>query len=111
MAKYLVNKLISNVSLIDDRIQIKPLASVQVAESELEHGDVIDALRRNWVEISDQLVATGEVPNAKIEFERSPLEGSLTPPGVETKAEPVKEEESVQEPAKEPAKRGRKAAE
>lgn len=110
MEKYLINKLKTNVSLVDDRIQIKPLASIPVAQTELEHEDVIDAIRRNWVEVSEVSVTAPETAQPKIEIQRSPLEGAKSPQELDAAPTTVVEETKEESPKQETAKRGRKTA-
>ena len=115
MSKYLINKLTTNVSLVDNRIRIAPLGSVQVSQAELEHSDVIDAIRRNWVRESDVPTSQPAASGPTIEFQKSPLEGSPTPffdePKVEAKEPAPVVEATVEESKTESTKRGRKPAE
>ena len=107
--KYVINRSAGNVSLKDGLILIPVGGYKQVAEVDLDHEDIGSAVRRGWIEVldnhpsEDQLADTPQPP--KVEIAKSPLEGSLTPPG----KEPAPEAEQPAEETAKPATRSKKA--
>ena len=103
--KFVKNTLPTNLSLISGRLLFKPGQSLPLAPGEFDYEDVVDALRRGWLEHTDTLV-TPENTGPKIEYAKNPLEGSPTPFfDEETKTD----EASTQAPTVEAKKTSRKS--
>lgn len=86
---YLINKTATHVSVVDARFLIPRGGFLQVEQEDADHGDVVDARRKGWIEISATLPGQAQpfVPN--IEFAKDEMKGSKYPPGMEPKDETV----------------------
>lgn len=86
--KFIVNKSAGNVALNDGVLVIKTGDYIQVTEEVANEEYVADAVRKGWILVLDNTPGSdvlGSVPAAPvIEISKSPLEGSLTPPGKTT---------------------------
>jgi hypothetical protein len=61
-SKYVVNKSTGEVQLIDGKVRI-PLGGWRgLTTKELEHEDIVYALRRDWIELKDTQPTTPETP-------------------------------------------------
>jgi hypothetical protein len=61
-SKYAVNKSEGEVQLIDGKVRIPIGGWKGLTTRELEHEDIIYALRRDWIEIKDSEPTTPEAP-------------------------------------------------
>lgn len=115
MAKFLINKSHAHVSLRNNTIVLAIGGNTTISDADAEDREVIDAVRRGWVDMVDAEPAAAEPFVPKLEFENAKPQGSLTIPGKEPVApapvEEAKVETKVEEPAPAPApKKGKKAA-
>lgn len=111
--KYAVNKSQGIVQIIDGRVRIPVGGWRGLTRIEVQHADVVDALRREWIELVDEQPKSPEEPprkpiklfNADGEVkpkEMSPdeLDKVLKPAVEEPKVEEVKAEEVKSAPKK-----------
>lgn len=95
MPKYLVNLTESHFSADDNRIFVKRGQYAPITASEAEHDDVIFAIRRGWVEVTDK--EPSNKPDTQPEpikfaepFEESVIDPSELPGNKEAAAATVK---------------------
>lgn len=81
MSKFVHNKSIANVSLINSKILIPIGSKLPITDQDAQHEDTIHALRLGWITIEGDTSKTS-VPKsqAAITFAENPLLGSDTIP-------------------------------
>lgn len=77
---YLINKLNTNVSMADNTIYIPVGEWKQVTEKDIGHSEVVDAIKRNWVELTAKKPPEAKPFQPNFEIQTSPIHGSLTFP-------------------------------
>lgn len=108
MAKFLINKSHAHVSLRNNTIVLAIGGNTTISDADADDREVIDAVRRGWVDMVDAEPAAAEPFVPKLEFENAKPQGSLTIPGKEPVA--PAETPKTEEPAP-AAKKGKKTAE
>lgn len=105
MSKFLINKSHAVISLRNNTIVIGIGGNTVISDADADDRDIIDAVRRGWIDMIDEAPAVAEPFTPKLEFENAKPQGSLTIPGkestetpVEAPKEEVKKEEAPVEP-------------
>lgn len=112
MAKFLINKTHANVSLRNNTIVLGIGGNTTISDADADDREIIDAVRRGWIDMVDETPAVAEPFKPELTFENAKPQGSLTIPGKEPVApveapveEPKLDLEKVEAPVEAPAKK------
>ncbi len=85
MAKYLINKLKTHLSVADNRVFVPLGGWKELNDGEADHPETIEAVRKGWAELTEKKPKPFEEYEPTFEIAESPSAGSLAYPKKETK--------------------------
>ena len=110
MSKFVHNKSIANVSLIEGKVLIPVGGKISISDQEATHSDVMHALRKGWISIEgSKSITPTPAASEGITFQEDEMKGSTTIPVVEKKVEATSTSLGTEVKSK-PSKKSKKAS-
>lgn len=80
MAKYLINKLQTHLSVAENQVFVPQGGWKELTEQEANHPTTVEAIRKKWAELVSKKPEDFTISEPVFKIEQSPTAGSLTFP-------------------------------